>query len=170
LLSSGEEIHTENLIWTAGVKAKRFEGFAPEVYRKDNRIVVDAYNKVRDTYNIFAIGDTCYQTDDTNFPDGYPQVAQVAIQQGKNLARNFQLMAERQELIKFSYKDQGTSVAVGHMKAVASLYKSRVYLSGKSAWLVWLFVHLAPMILGRSWLKLFGKSIRGYFFRRQLKG
>jgi NADH dehydrogenase len=167
-LSGNEKIIAENLIWTAGVKARKITGLEPEVYRNDNRIIVDAYNKVQGTYNIFGIGDTCFQPDPENPPDGYPQVAQVALQQGINLAKNFQLMAEREKLKAFTYNDQGTSVSIGRMKAVASLYKSRLHLSGSAAWFAWLFLHLAPMIQSGNRFRLFGRSIQGYFRRDRI--
>jgi NADH dehydrogenase FAD-containing subunit len=38
--------------------------------------------------NIYAIGDIAYM-ETPKYPNGHPQVANVAINQGKNLAKNF---------------------------------------------------------------------------------
>jgi NADH dehydrogenase len=55
-------------------------------------MATDAFNKVNGTENIYAIGDTCIQLTDAGFPNGHPQVAQVMIQQGLNLAKTFKLI------------------------------------------------------------------------------
>ena len=57
-------------------------------------MIVNAYHQLQGFENIYAIGDTAIQSGDANFPEGHPQVAQVAIQQGKNLARNFHELAK----------------------------------------------------------------------------
>jgi NADH dehydrogenase FAD-containing subunit len=48
----------------------------------------NAFNKVIHTENIFAIGDTCIQLTDMEFPTVIRKYT-VAIQQGINLAENF---------------------------------------------------------------------------------
>jgi NADH dehydrogenase len=55
---------------------------------KNNRYIVDRYNKVQGFDNIYAIGDIAYM-ETPKYPNGHPQVANVAINQGKNLAKNF---------------------------------------------------------------------------------
>jgi len=87
-LSDETIISTMNLIWTAGVTARKFEGITEETYGRGRRMQVDKFNKIIGTKNIFAIGDTCILTSDAAFPNGHPQMAQVAIQQGRNLANN----------------------------------------------------------------------------------
>jgi NADH dehydrogenase len=62
-----------------------FEGIPQKVWSR--KTATDAFNKVNGTENIYAIGDTCIQLTDGGFPNGHPQVAQVAIQQGLNLAK-----------------------------------------------------------------------------------
>jgi len=74
------------------------------------------------------------------YPDGHPQVAQVAIQQAKNLAKN--LTSEKQRA--FKYKDLGSMATIGRNKAVADL--PRMKFSGRFAWILWLFVHLMSLI------------------------
>jgi NADH dehydrogenase len=54
----------------------------------------NGYRSTNGTENIYAIGDTCIQLTD-GFPNGHPQVAQVAIQQGLNLAKKFQVNTKR---------------------------------------------------------------------------
>ncbi len=47
-----------------------------------NRLLTDEYNKVIGTRNVYAMGDACLLTSDQNFPQGHPQLAQVALDLG----------------------------------------------------------------------------------------
>src|SRR6187402_1768452 len=105
--ADGKTILTKNLIWAAGVSAKEFEGIPAGSYGRGKRMATDAYHKVDGTQNIYAIGDTAIQFNDAAFPGGHPQVAQVAIQQGLNLAENFKLMVQNKPLKDFKYNDKG---------------------------------------------------------------
>ncbi|HEU5145064.1 MAG TPA: NAD(P)/FAD-dependent oxidoreductase, partial [Chryseosolibacter sp.] len=108
ILSNGETITTNALIWTSGVIGKEVRGLPPDVTGRARRIMVDEFNRVKNTENIFAIGDISIQTTDRNFPNGHPMLAQVAIQQGKNLAMNFKRMAEGKPMEPFVYNDKGS--------------------------------------------------------------
>src|SRR5690606_30973082 len=92
-LSNGTTIHSKNLIWAAGVTAKTYDGIPPTSIARGNRILVDEHSCVKGMHDIFAIGDGCLQLTDTEFPNGHPQLSQVAIQQGRNLASNFIALA-----------------------------------------------------------------------------
>lgn len=162
LLSSGEKIETETLIWTAGIKAGKFEGFISEAYHEDDRLRVDAYNKVVGTYNVFAIGDISIQKETENFPNGYPKMAQVAIQQGQNLAENFQLMAERKALKEFVYKDSGTSILIGGRNAITSFSKPDIYFQGGAGWFIRLFLNLRSLMVEGNRLRLIYLELNGY--------
>lgn len=167
LLSSGAVIQTENLVWTAGTQGRMLKGLPENIYGTDNRILVDGYNKVAGTYNIFAIGDICLETDALGYPDGHPQVAQVAMQQGENLAKNFQLMAEHQNLEKFVYREPGFSIVSGGMRAVMGWNRFNIQLAGKLAWLVNMIVHWRPMTRHTNRYKMFYYGVRSYLFKRQ---
>jgi NADH dehydrogenase len=73
-------------------------------------------------------------------PKGHPQVAQVAIQQGQNVAHNISQHSSGRQLSPFVYKDKGSLATVGKRKAVADIGKLK--FSGYFAWLLWSFVHL----------------------------
>jgi NADH dehydrogenase len=166
-LADGETISTKNLIWAAGVWAKQFEGIAPESYGRGRRMVTDAYNRVNLTTNIFAIGDTSLMTTDKNFPDGHPQVAQVAIQQGKNLAKNFVAMLKNKPLNGFEYNDKGSMAIIGKNKAVVDIPSPKLHFNGFFAWLVWLFIHLISLITYRNRVKTFYNWMVAYFAKDQ---
>ena len=167
LFTNGERIATKNLIWAAGVTASVFEGLPVESYGRGRRMLVDEYNKLNGTENIYAVGDTCFQTTDTRFPNGHPQVAQVAIQQGLNLAKNFQSLVNGKALKAFTYVDKGSMAIIGRNKAVVDLPKPRLHLKGFIAWLAWLFIHLLSLITYRNRVRTFWNWMIAYFTKDQ---
>ncbi len=142
-LSNGVGISSQILIWASGVVAKTVTGLPPTSIGRGKRILVDAYNKVLGTESIYAIGDICLQTSDGKYPDGHPQLAQVAIQQGKLLAKNFKNMANGKELVSFKYVNKGSMAIITKYKAVVDLPKG--FYKGFFAWLTWLFIHIIPL-------------------------
>ncbi|WP_186992346.1 NAD(P)/FAD-dependent oxidoreductase [Constantimarinum furrinae] len=136
----GKTFKTETFIWAAGVTGNPVPGIdGKALVVKVNRYKVDAYNRVEGFDNIFALGDVALmETED--FPNGHPQVAQPAIQQGKHLAKNIKLILKGKPMKKFSYFDKGTLATVGRNKAVADIWK--MHFGGAIAWFIWMFVHL----------------------------
>jgi NADH dehydrogenase len=167
LFDNGETIETKTLIWAAGVTSQVFEGISAESYGKGKRLIVDAFNKVQGTQNIYAIGDTCLQTTDPNFPSGHPQVAQVAIQQGKSLAKNFIAISKSKEPKAFQYTDKGTMAIIGRNKAVADLAKPKLHFKGFIAWFLWVFIHLISLINYRNRVKTLFNWMIAYFTKDQ---
>ena len=167
LFTDGESIEAKTLIWAAGVTGKVFEGIPPEAYGRGRRLLVDAHNRIAGSYNIYAIGDACLQTTDENFPTGHPQVAQVAIQQGKLLARNLQLIAENKPLHSFAYHDKGSMAIIGRAKAVVDLPSPKLHFKGVIAWLAWLFIHLLSLINHRNRINTLYNWMVAYFTKDQ---
>lgn len=163
----GQTIQTKNLIWAAGVSAKNFEGIPTESYGHGKRMATDAFNKVNGTENIYAIGDTCIQHTDKDFPNGHPQVAQVAIQQGINLANNFKSMSQKKPLKEFKYNDKGSMAIIGKNKAVVDLPYPKMHFKGFFAWIIWLFIHLISLITYRNRVKTFFNWMIAYFAKDQ---
>lgn len=146
----GTTIKSKNLIWAAGVTSIRFNGLSEEFYGRGNRLIVDEFNTVKGTKNIYAVGDTAFMESDKNFPNGHPQVAQVAMQQGKNLAKNLLNIAFNKPLKPFNYHDKGSMAIIGRSKAVVDLPKPKIHFKGTIAWLAWLFVHLMSLSMPRN--------------------
>ena len=167
ILSNDETITTKNLIWAAGVTGKSFEGMPEESYGRGTRMLVDDFNKVNATDNIYAVGDICLQLTDPDFAIGHPQVAQVAIQQGKNLAKNFKLMAENKPLKAFRYVDKGSMAIIGRMQAVADIPKPKMHFRGTIAWFAWLFVHLIGLITKKNRFRTLFNWMVAYFTKDQ---
>ena len=87
------------------------------------------------------------------FPNGHPQVAQVAIQQASNLAENFKRMARGETFVPFSYRDLGSMATIGRNLAVVDLPFMK--FQGFFAWLVWMFIHLKSILGVKNKLLIF---------------
>lgn len=143
VLKSGDTIPTKTLIWVSGVTGKPLPGIHEVCYGRGGRILVDAYNRVNGYQSVFAIGDISLQTEEL-YPVGHPQVAQVAIQQGKLLAKNLINGLNDQPLTPFHYQDKGSMATVGRNRAIVDLHQFR--FQGLFAWMVWMIVHLLSIL------------------------
>lgn len=152
VLANGETIATNALIWASGVTGRQVPGIPAESVGRGRRIIVDEFNRVKGTQNVFALGDISLMTADPKYPNGHPQLAQVAIQQGKLIAENLKRMVNDQPLKPFIYKDKGSMAIISKYKAVGDLPK--LFIRGLFAWLVWLFIHLIPIAGFRNKVRL----------------
>jgi NADH:ubiquinone reductase (H+-translocating) len=160
VINNGDIIKTRNVIWAAGVAGDFPEGISDDKVVSGHRIQTDELNRVKGYDNIFAIGDVAaIITPDT--PNGHPGVAQVAIQQGKNLAHNLLAIIRGKETRSFTYNDRGSLATIGRNKAVADLGKIKI--QGFIAWLIWCFVHLFSLIGTRNKISVFLGWIGRYF-------
>ena len=159
IFENGTPLPAKTVIWVSGVTANRFTGIPQNSIGHGGRILTDEFNRIKDLYNVFAIGDICLQTE-TSYPKGHPQVAQVAIQQGKLLASNLQRLANHEIPVPFHYHDKGTLATVGRNKAVADLphYQTQGFI----AWLLWMVVHLRSILGVRNRLEILLNWIWNY--------
>lgn len=167
VFSNGETIATKTLVWAAGVTGFVFSGMPPDSYGSGKRILVDEFNRVQGLDNVFVIGDACIQHHEQKFPSGHPQMAQVAIQQGINLAKNLPAIERAEALKPFAYWDKGSMAIIRRNKAVVDLASNRIHFSGFIAWLMWLFVHLFSLIRHRNRVTTFFNWAIAYFTRDQ---
>ena len=149
-MKSGKTIASNNVIWAAGVIGNIIEGLDPEVMIR-NRYKTDRFNRVFGYENIFAIGDIAYM-ETPKYPQAHPQVANVAINQGKNLGRNF-LRKSENEWKEYEYNDQGSMATIGKHRAVVDLpgFKFQGFL----AWYFWMFLHLMLILSVRNKIAIF---------------
>src|SRR5690606_34136069 len=113
VFQNGSRVKSRTLIWAAGVKGQPIEGINKEAVGKGARILVDTFNRVTGYENIFAIGDAALMEGDPGFPQGHPQMAPPAQQQGRLLAKNLRRLINNQPLKPFRYKHQGSMATVG---------------------------------------------------------
>lgn len=159
-LRSGKVLESANLIWTAGVKAATFEGLDNTEIVRGGRIKVDEYNVVSGYTNIYAIGDVAAMITE-DYPNGHPGVAQVALQQAKNLSKNIINSLNNRKLKPFRYFDMGSMATVGRNKAVVDLPFIR--FQGFFAWFVWMFLHLLFLVGFRNKMVVLINWIWNYF-------
>jgi NADH dehydrogenase len=151
-LEGKEPIETKTLLWAAGIKPNRIEGFDTNHYAGNGRMLVNEFNQLLDAEGIFVLGDQCLLPGG-EFPKGHPQVAQVAIQQAKNLSKNLLRIVSGKELLPFQYKDLGSMATVGRKLAVVDL--PFIKFQGLLAWMTWLFVHLMAILGVKNKLFIF---------------
>lgn len=147
VMKDGTEIPTRTFLWVSGIRANAMPGIDESHMGRGFRFKVDEYNRIPGVEDVFAIGDQCLQTSDAAYPNGHPQVAQVAIQQAKNLAKNLKRIvrgADSSELTAFRYKNLGSMATIGRNKAVVEIGKFRS--QGFFAWVLWLVVHLRSIL------------------------
>lgn len=161
IFEDGMEIPTRTFIWVSGVKAVSIGNIPAECMGRGGRLKVDAYNRVEGLKDVFAIGDQCIMTTDKDYPYGHPQLAQVAIQQGKLLAENLKRIEKKKPLKAFHYKNLGSMATVGRNRAVAEFKK--VKTQGWIAWILWLVVHLRSILGVRNRISVMLNWMYNYF-------
>lgn len=157
--ADGTTEYWETLIWTAGVCGEPLPGVPENAVGKGGRIVTDEYSRVEGRDDLFAIGDIAL-TPEEGYPHGHPQVAQVAIQQAKNLAANLNGDGKK-PWKRFIYKDKGSMATIGKNRAVALVGKS--FLKGRLAWMAWMFIHLISIVGFRNRLNVLLNWSWNYF-------
>ena len=145
MLKDGSSIATRTFIWVSGVAAQPVGNLDPSHLGRGRRVVVNAFNQVEGLDDVFCIGDQCIMPEgDDKWPGGHPQLAQVAIQQGNNLAKNLKRLEAGKEMKPFHYTNLGTMATVGRNRAVAEF--SHMKFGGFFAWVLWLVVHLRSIL------------------------
>ncbi len=156
-----KDLPASTLIWAAGVSGNIINGLKEEEDFKSGRYLVNEFNQIGKHQNIYALGDVAAMISEAN-PKGHPMLAQLAIQQGQNLAKNLNRALKKQSWRKFQYKDMGTMATVGRNKAVAELY-NKIMLKGFPGWAVWMLVHLISLVGFRNKLVTLMNWFINYF-------
>lgn len=142
--SAGLEIPTQTVIWVSGICANTIEGFPAESIGHAGRFLTDPFCRVKGVKDVYAIGDVSLVEGDEEYPLGHPQLAQVAMQQAKTVAKNFKAMSKGKELKPFKYKNLGVMATIGRNHAVAEISGKK--FGGFPAWALWLVVHLRSIL------------------------
>lgn len=155
----GHREYFETLIWTAGVCGEPMPGLPSEMVGPGGRVIVDEFNRVVGAEeSVYAVGDIALMRSEKH-PKGHPQMAQPAIQQARNLARNLNADTFTRP---FRYNDKGSMATIGRNKAVADIGKAS--FGGYFAWLLWLMIHLMSIIGMRNKLSVLANWFWHYVF------
>lgn len=159
-LNTGEVIPCANLIWAAGITGNMIDGIRKGSVFRSGRYIVDRHNRIAGYTNIFAIGDIAYM-ETPLYPHGHPQVANVAINQGKNLAFNLKAMESGKKLKEYEYRDLGSMATIGKHRAVVDL--PFLSFKGRFAWFIWMSLHLMLILSVRNKVLIFINWAWNYF-------
>jgi NADH dehydrogenase len=160
-MNDGAKIQSRKVIWAAGITCNRLPGVPPESITWGGRLKVDEYHRVERLEEVYAIGDLAYMEEEEAYAQGHPQVAQVAIQQARNLAQNFRDRQRNKPPRPFRYRDLGSMATIGRNRAVVDL--PRFKFQGAFAWLIWMFVHLFQILGVKNRLIVFLNWVWNYF-------
>ena len=159
-LRGGQTITARNLIWAAGVTANTLQGIPASSITRGNRLITNRYGEVQGLNGVYAVGDIAYMPT-PKYPNGHPQLANVAIAQAAFFARNFKRELKGQPRMEFEYHNKGTMATVGKRKAVVDL--PGISFQGRFAWLTWMFVHLMLILSVKNRLFIFFNWMMSYF-------
>lgn len=163
-MKDGSRIQSRKVIWAAGITGSLIPGMPESTVTYGNRVKVNRFNQVEGMESIYAVGDIAYMEEE-DYPQGHPQVAQVAIQQAKHLAKNLKSQLAGKPMTNFSYRDLGSMATIGRRLAVVDLPNWK--FQGTFAWFVWLFVHLFAILGSRNKLVVFINWVWNYLFYDQ---
>jgi NADH dehydrogenase len=136
-LADGEEIKTQTVIWTGGVRGNRLiEEAGFEAMR--GRIKVDEHLRIPGHDDVFVIGDCSIVMNEEGRP--YPPTAQMAIQQADVLAHNLVSSIRGSALKTFKYESKGTVASLGKNEAIGIAFNRK--LKGSSASMMKKFIDM----------------------------
>ncbi|HXH07118.1 MAG TPA: NAD(P)/FAD-dependent oxidoreductase [Vicinamibacterales bacterium] len=136
----GERLDAATVLWAAGVAASPLGRSLGAPLDRAGRVLVRPDLTVPGRPEIFVIGDLAAFVQDGR---PLPGVAPVAIQQARHAARNIRRALEGRPLEPFRYHDPGMLATIGRSAAVADF--GRLRLTGRLAWVTWLFVHILKL-------------------------
>lgn len=160
-LDDGSTFEAGMVIWTAGVTAVPFTFTGKEADKMrgpGGRVLTDPTCRVPSHPEIMAIGDNGIFMDE-RYPRGLPQLAQVAIQEGRYVARCLNRGGVFDK--PFTYKDKGSMATIGRNRAVADIGK--MHFTGFPAWVAWMFIHLISLLGMRNRLSVLISWVWAYF-------
>lgn len=148
MLDDGTLLETNTVIWAAGVKGALLPGLEHAMHPRANRYMVDRTNAVKGYPDVYALGDIALMEEPPAWPQGHPQVATVAIQQGRHLVYNLLEHANGRSMKPFAYRNKGSMAVIGRGRAVVEIGGSS--FGGWFAWLLWMFVHVVQLVSFRN--------------------
>jgi len=133
-----ERLRAATVLWAAGVKASALgERLGVETDRQ-GRILVQPDLSLAEHPNVFVAGDQAHCVDGDGNP--LPGVAPVAMQQGNHFAHQVSSDLAGKPRKPFAYVDKGQMATIGRSRAIAQTGK--FHLTGFTAWIAWLLVHI----------------------------
>ena len=159
-LQSGEVLPTKTLIWAAGVHTAPLADALAMEQTHGGRLVVQPDLSVPEAPDVFIIGDMAGSRDEEGRL--HPQLAPVAMQGARHVARQIRSRMAGQPPTTFRYTDKGIMATIGRNAAVAEVAFG-LRTSGFLAWVMWLILHLVLLIGFRNRLNVLVNWAWNYF-------
>jgi len=142
VLSSGDEILSHTVVWSAGVRPEDPVRTPDAPRSRSRRLEVDGHLRLAGRSDVYVIGDAASVT---HRGGELAMLAPPAMQEGRYVARSIldQVLGTG-ERGPFRYRDKGTMATIGRNAAVAQV--GRVRFRGFLGWMVWLVVHVYYLI------------------------
>jgi NADH dehydrogenase len=138
-----DPLHTDTVVWAAGVRANPVLDDLPVEKDRMGRIVVDTNLRVPGMSNVYVLGDAAH----ARHPDTgevYPPTAQVAYRQARVTAANISADIRDGAHQQFDFTYIGDLVSMGRWSGVADPFGLK--LRGFSAWAMWKFYYLLNLV------------------------
>jgi NADH dehydrogenase len=150
-----EKINTNNVIWAAGNQASPLLKTLDIEVDTSGRGMVNKDLSIKDHPGIFIIGDAAaVETENGKY---LPELAPVAMQQGKYVANIISKGLYGKERKIFKYHDKGALATIRKGKSIAVI--KGLELSGLIAWFTWSFVHIMYLINFRNRIRVMAEWI-----------
>jgi NADH dehydrogenase len=138
-------IEARTVLWAAGVAASPLARALNSPIGRAGRVKVNEHLQLPEDPRVFVVGDLA-EAESRGRP--VPGVAPAAMQGGKHAGKSIARILRDKPVKPFRFKDKGDLATIGRARAVADLRIAR--LSGRTAWWLWLLVHIAFLIGFRS--------------------
>jgi len=145
--ADGEELPAQTLVWAAGIQANPLAAALDLPQGRAGRVTVEPDLRVPGRPGAWAVGDVAAAAD--RHGSLLPQLAPVAMQSGRHVARQIRRLLEGRPTTPFRYRDKGIMATIGRRAAVAEL-PGRIHLRGALAWVAWLALHLVTLVGPRN--------------------
>jgi NADH dehydrogenase len=159
-LESGRILPTGTLIWAAGVRARPLADTLGAEQTRGGRVRVASDLSLPGASDTFVVGDMAAATDSEDRP--HPQLAPVAVQQGRHAARQIQRRLGDEAPEPFKYDDPGMMAVIGRKAAVVQR-PGGFTATGWLAWILWAVLHIWELIGFRNRLVVMLDWIYNYF-------
>ncbi len=139
-------IYSQVIIWAAGVQGQDLAEHLPIDLVSQSKVPVTPTLQLKGFPSVFSIGDMNHSEDKTG--EAYPDLAPVAIQQGKYVAKSIGLLQIGKEIDAYHYFDKGQLATIGRSKAVGVFRGLKFW--GFPAWFIWSAVHIFYLVGHRN--------------------
>ncbi len=148
-------------LWAAGVQASPLGKMLGAPLDKRGCVIVDDRLNPPGLPEVFVLGDMAHLEENGR---QIPGVAQPAMQMGDHVAKMIATDLKGARRPAFHYFDKGDMATIGRMSAVAKVeWPFKAHMSGFSAWITWLTVHIFFLIGFRNRISVFAAWIWTYF-------